>query len=120
MDGLRHFLLGALLGAFSWAVCPLVSDQFEPFDTLVGLAAGQALMLAFALYTGCRKKHVLLWWLVAGIYAGQNLYAYAFGSSGTREWFLLGLVTSVLLCILPLVGGSLAKWVSSCSQHDKK
>ncbi len=28
------FLSGLVLGAVSWAIVPLVSDRFEPFDTV--------------------------------------------------------------------------------------
>ncbi|MCK0714781.1 hypothetical protein ACFO0U_02450 [Chromohalobacter sarecensis] len=124
MGYLSYFVMGGVLGALSWAVCPVVSGQFEPFDTLIGFVIGQALMLAFAIYTGWTKRVMLLFLLVAGMYVGQNVYAYifspAFGSSDTREWFLLGLVTSVFLCILPLVGGGVARWIVVCSQRARK
>ncbi|WP_280564924.1 hypothetical protein [Chromohalobacter sp. 48-RD10] len=124
MGYLSHFVIGGALGALSWAVCPVVSGHFEPFDTLLGFIIGQALMLIFAIYTGWTKRLIFLFLLVAGMYVGQNVYAYifspAFGSSDTREWFLLGLVTSVFLCILPLVGGGVARWLAVCSQHARK
>lgn len=112
MSHVAYFIAGVILGAFSWIVCPLVSGQFEPYDTGVGLAIGQASMLILAVYIGWAKNLVFLLLAIGGMYLGQNSYAYVFGSSETRAWMLLGLFTSLLLCILPLIGGLLARGAS--------
>ena len=46
------FISGVILGALSWAICPLVSDRFEPFDTGIGYFIGQFVMLIFVSYVG--------------------------------------------------------------------
>lgn len=109
---MAYFLAGVVLGALSWAVCPWVSGQFEPFDTSLGLAIGQMSMLMLAIYTGCTKSLGVLLLVLIGMYFGQNVYAYILGSAETRAWMLLGLLTTLFLCILPLIGGLLARWLS--------
>ena len=41
---------GFALGAASWAVVPLVSDRFEPFDSELGFYIGQSILSLVALY----------------------------------------------------------------------
>ncbi len=120
MNYLFNFIVGTFVGAASWGISPLVSGEFEPFDTMVGWVIGQALMLTFTIYTGWTKKLALLLVVVAGMYVGQNAYAYIVGPSGIREWFVLGLVTNILLCIIPFAGGGLAKCASLYVHRPKK
>jgi len=63
------FIACIFLGAFSWAICPLLSNTFEPFDSDAGFAVGQSVMLIFMVYVGWSTsfKHIL--------------YAYALGGS---------------------------------------
>jgi hypothetical protein len=120
MNHVPYFIAGVALGAFSWAVCPLVSGHFEPFDTSLGLIIGQMSMLLLAIYTGWAKKLGFLLLLLVGMYLGQNLYAYAFGSSEIRAWMLLGLFSTLLLCILPSIGGFIARGVSLYVQRTNE
>ena len=66
------FISGVILGALSWAICPLVSDRFGPFDTGRGFFIGQFVMLVFVSYVGWSSniKKVIL--SVAGLYVGQT------------------------------------------------
>ncbi len=114
------FISGVILGALSWAICPLVSDRFEPFDTGRGYFIGQFVMLIFVSYIGwfSNIKKVIL--SVAGLYVGQNVYAYIFGTSEAKAWAVLLLFTSIFLCLLPLVGGLVARGVNVYLQRQTK
>jgi hypothetical protein len=105
------FILGAILGALSWAICPLVSDSFEPFDTGTGFFIGQLVMLIFVSYVGWSSSINKVILSVAGLYVGQNVYAYIFGTSEAKAWAVLLLFTSVFLCLLPLIGGLVARGI---------
>lgn len=100
---------GVALGALSWAIVPLVSNKFEPFDTEIGFYLGQAILSAGAFYVGFSKgfKQVVI--LIVGMYVGGNLYAYIFGSSEARAYVVLGLIMHWALCVYPLLAGALGK-----------
>ena len=102
---------GIVLGAASWAVVPLVSDKFEPFDSELGFYIGQCILSVMALYLGFTGglKHVFIF--VIGVYISSNIYPYLFGSSESRAWVILGLITALALCLFPLVFGVLGKLV---------
>ena len=102
---------GIVLGAASWAVVPLVSDKFEPFDSELGFYIGQCILSVMALYLGFTGglKHVFIF--VMGVYISSNIYPYLFGSSESRAWVILGLITALALCLFPLVFGVLGKLV---------
>ena len=108
----KFFTSGIILGALSWAVCPLVSNSFEPFDTGSGFIIGQLTMLIFISYVGWSTniKNVVI--RVVGLYMGQNTYAYIFGTSETKAWATLLLFTSIALCLLPLLSGLIARGVN--------
>jgi hypothetical protein len=110
------FIIGIFLGALSWAVCPLVSDRFEPFDTGKGFIIGQLSMLVFAAYVGWNKNMKAVMLSVAGLYLGQNAYAYIFGTGETRAWAVLLLFTSIELCIVPLISGLVARGINAYLQ----
>ncbi|MBU0728504.1 MAG: hypothetical protein KKE17_08230 [Proteobacteria bacterium] len=99
---MKYILFGIILGAISWAVCPVVSDRIEPFDTDIGFLLGQMIMLGGLVYVGYstqsfRKALPAIF----GIYIGQVVYSYfAVGST----WIVLGMFTIVALCIIPGVG----------------
>lgn len=117
---LTAFVTGLVLGATSWAVVPLISTNFEPFDSGTGFLIGQVAMSAGALYFAYAKgiKNILLYTL--GIYAGQNLYAYAFGTSATRAWAGLLLITSIALCVFPVIAAVVGKTIFVLSDRSKK
>lgn len=108
----KIFILGIVFGALSWAVCPLVSDRFEPFDTSIGLAFGQLILSVAAIYVSLRSNYVGLLILILGMHLGQNAYAYIFGSSEQSAWIGLGLFISLLLLLAPLVSGGLCLLIS--------
>ena len=114
------FILSLILGAASWAICPLVSDRFEPFDTGTGYLIGQFLMVTFTAYIGwtTNAKSVLL--SVVGLYISQNAYAFIFGSGESRAWAILLLITSIALCILPLISGLTARGIRAFRNAKKK
>jgi len=117
---LKALGIGFALGALSWAVVPLVSNNFEPFDSGIGFLIGQVVMSVGAFYfafsTGI--KNILLYML--GIYIGQNIYAYVFGPPGTRSWALLLLITSITLCVFPLIAAIISKTINVISVKRKK
>jgi hypothetical protein len=100
---------GVALGALSWAIVPLVSNKFEPFDTEIGFYLGQAILSATAFYVGFSQGLKPVFVLIVGIYVGGNLYAYTFGSGEARAYALLGLITHWALCVYPLLAGVLGK-----------
>lgn len=105
------FIVCFLLGAFSWAICTLFFDTFEPFDAGGGFYIGQISMLLFMVYVGWTTsfKHIIVG--TAGLYLSQNSYAYLLGSGDQKAWALLLLITSLSLCILPFLGGAFARGV---------
>lgn len=102
-------LIGIIFGALSWAIVPIVSDKFEPFDSESSFYIGQSMLSIIAIYLGYKHglKHVLIF--VLGIYISSNVYSYIFGSSESRAWALLGLITTLALCIFPLICGVVGK-----------
>jgi hypothetical protein len=102
-------LIGIIFGALSWAIVPIVSDNFEPFDSEWGFYIGQSVLSIIAIYLGYKHglKYVLIF--VLGIYMSSNVYPYIFGSSESRAWALLGLITALALCIFPLIFGVIGK-----------
>jgi len=93
------FIVSLVLGAASWAVCPLVSESFEPFDTSLGLLIGQSVMIIFTVYVGWKTNTINVILSVVGLYIGQNIYSYIFGSSEAKAWAALLLITSTVLCV---------------------
>jgi hypothetical protein len=113
------FVIGFILGCLSWAICPLVSDRFEPFDTGIGFLIGQVIMAVFTVYIGFIANYKKLLLAVLGLYLGQNAYAYVVGGSEAKAWAVLLLFTSIFLCIIPLVFGLSAKGINVFLQHRK-
>ncbi len=114
------FIISVILGAASWAVCPLVSDRFEPFDTGIGFLIGQFFMVTFAAYVGWTKNINSVIVSVVGFYISQNVYAFIFGSGEARAWAFLLLFTSVTLCILPLISGLITRGIHVFLQRRTK
>jgi hypothetical protein len=112
--------LGFILGCLSWAVCPLISDRFEPFDTNTGFLIGQIIMALFTVYVGFFTGHRKVLVAVLGLYLGQNAYSYFLGGSEAKAWALLGLLTITFLCITPLVFGLLASGIKLLLQNLNK
>ena len=98
------FAVGAAIGATSWAICPLVSPYQEPFDTGVGLLLGQSLMVAVIAVLGWRLGVAAVMVATLGCYFGQLAYIWMLGGE-SRAWFVLGMVTTIPLCLLPLLAG---------------
>lgn len=96
---------GAIVGALSWAVCPLVSNYFEPFDSISGFTCGQVILSIAAIYAGTTSKYLTLLFGALGAHMGQNIYAYVFGSGDQRAYFLITIFTSLALLVIPLILG---------------
>ena len=105
------FALGCALGAISWAICPLVSERQEPFDTDTGFVLGQSLMVAVVATLGWRFGIMAVFVSTVGCYVGQLAYTWMLGGE-SRAWFLLGVVTIVSLCVLPFLAGGAASLIS--------
>ena len=114
------FIVSLMLGAASWAVCPLVSDRIEPFDTGIGFIIGQFLMVTFTAYVGWTTNTISVIYSVVGLYISQNAYAYIFGSGEARAWAILLLITSITLCIFPLISGLTTRGIHVFLQRHKK
>ena len=106
------FISGFVLGAVSWAIVPLVSDSFEPFDSELGLYFGQSVLSVASFYFGYSSGLKYAFIFILGVYVSSNVYPYLFGSSEQRAWVLLGLITTITLCVIPLVFGILGKLVN--------
>ncbi len=100
---------GFTLGAASWAVVPLVSDRFEPFDSELGFYIGQSILSLVAFYIGFSTGLKYVFIFIIGVYISSNAYPYIFGSSESRAWASLGLITALALCLYPLVFGIAGK-----------
>jgi hypothetical protein len=120
MNKLSIIIVSLILGASSWAICPLVSKRFEPFDTGLGFFIGQFVMVLFTVYIGWKTNTINVIISVLGLYFSQNAYAYIFGTSEAIVWAVLLLVTSLVLCILPLIGGLAARGVNVFLQRQTK
>ena len=104
------FLGGLVLGAVSWAIVPLVSDRFEPFDSELGFYLGQSILSAASFYLGFSNGLKSVFMFTIGVYVGCNVYPFIFGSSEQRAWALLLLITSITLCVIPLAFGFFGKF----------
>jgi hypothetical protein len=102
---------GLILGAASWAIVPLVSDRFEPFDSDSGFVVGQFILCVAAFYIGFSVGMRRVFAYIFGIYLASNIYPYFFGSSESRAWASLASITSLALCIFPLMSGIFGKIV---------
>jgi hypothetical protein len=114
VDSVRRALyfsmpVGLVVGAFSWWVVSLVSDSFEPFDSIEGARIGQAALCVVAAYFGYRGgfKSVLLFLL--GAHLGGNLYAFIFGGTDQKLYFALGMITTLVFLVRPAVAGLIGK-----------
>lgn len=119
MNSIMIFVVSIVLGSLSWGVCSLVSDRYEPFDTGIGFVAGQAIMAAFTCYIGFNENIKKLLITVFGMYLGMNSYAYVFGDSGARIWAYLLLLTSLTLCVIPMIVGLSARGISAVKEYRK-
>ena len=105
-------ICGLVLGAASWAIVPLVSDRFEPFDSELAFYLGQSVLSVASFYFGYSNGLRYVFIFIIGVYVSCNVYPYLFGSSEQRAWALLGLITTITLCIIPLAFGILGKLAS--------
>ena len=101
--------IGIILGAVGWGIVSLLSDKFEPFDSDKGFYIGQFIFLLGAFYYGHNYGIKVLLLYIVGIYIGLNSFAYIFGSNESRNWFLVGLITTLVLLVFPLLFGILGK-----------
>lgn len=104
-------VVGLILGAVSWAIVPIMSGRFEPFDSEIGFYTGQIMLATAAFYLGFTHgmKQVLVY--IVGVYIGSIIYAYVFGSSDARALIIFGLIVTWGLCIFPLLSGIIGKLV---------
>ena len=104
--------IGLMFGAFSWGVASLVSDKFEPFDSLAGFFTGQFILSVIAIYFGYKNEFKTVIIYLFSAYIGMNLYAYIFGGNDTRAWAFLGLISTLFLLVCPLIFGAIGKLIS--------
>ena len=108
-NNLISLLIGIVIGVTPWILTPFVSDYFEPWDSEI---AGAFMLFSFSIAGFLfgfiiGMKSVLIFTL--GIYLISNIYPYVFGSSESRVWAVLGLITSLLFCVFPFISGLLGK-----------
>lgn len=100
---ITNITAGVVLGALSWSLAAMTSGHFEPYDSNLGLLVNQLVLSVpagvLAFKRGARPSLVF----VLGSYLGMNLYVFAFGGGEQRAWFTLGMVTSLLLIVAPLL-----------------
>ncbi len=109
MNSLLILVAGIAAGALSWAICPLVSDSFEPFDSTLGLIIGQVLLVSLAGYIGYKFTLRALGIVIFGMHGGQIAYLYLFGSNEQRIWIFFGMATTLGFLVLPLLFGVLIR-----------
>lgn len=105
-------ITGLALGAASWAIVPLVSDKFEPFDSESGFYIGQSVLSLASFIFGYLYGLKYVFIFITGSYISFNAYPFIFGSSESRAWASLGLVTTLVLCFYPLIFGIFGKLIS--------
>ncbi len=71
-------LSGLVLGAASWAIVPLVSDRFEPFDSELGLFLGQSVLSVASFYFAYSNGLRYAFIFIIGVYVSCNVYPYLF------------------------------------------
>jgi len=104
-------LIGLILGVAAWVIVPFVSDSFEPIDNDFAFYSGQSILSIAAFIFGFRFGMKPVFIFLLGVYISCNVYPFIYGSSESRAWAGLGLVTNILFCIYPLVAGSLGKLI---------
>ena len=102
-------LSGLVLGVVTWIIVPLVSDSFEPFDNDFAFYSGQSILSVVAFIFGFLYGMKPVFIFLLGVYISCNIYPFIFGSSESRAWAGMGLLTNLLFCIYPLVAGSFGK-----------
>ncbi|MEQ1514190.1 MAG: hypothetical protein ABL934_16130 [Lysobacteraceae bacterium] len=102
---LLYLAIGVLLGPLSWVASQLISGKFEPFDNSTGFFLCQAVLAIPALIIGLRVGMLRALLCLVGAWIGMNAYAYTFGSSETRAWILLLLLSSLALLVFPAIAG---------------
>ena len=111
---------GLIAGAISWVICPVLFGTPEPFDTTAGLIAGQGLLTLVAVVIVFKGTLRALPGLIIGMYAGINLAIFVVGNSEQKAWFLLGLMTTLVLVVAPLVGGLVSGAVRAYRERRTK
>jgi hypothetical protein len=94
-----------IIGAIGWAQGALTSQQLEPWDTGIGAVINQTLFCLTSFIIGSRTG---FWKMVLSIlcmYGGQLLYIWYFGTDDQRSWFMLCMMTTIILFVLPLLFG---------------
>ena len=112
MKHLQSIIIGIFIGAISWTCSGWFSDRFEPFDSGIGFFINQLLLSSFTIYLGYNKGVKSFTFFLLYAYIGLNTSSYIFGGSEQRAWFSLGLVTTLVFFIVPLMLGFIFKGVS--------
>ena len=99
--------IGLAIGAFSWWIVPLVSDSFEPFDSIEGYRIGQAALCIGAFYFGYRSGFKPLVLYLLGAHFGGLSYAFIFGSDNLRGFILVLFFTNLIFFYYPIIVGFL-------------
>lgn len=115
----KLFLVGIFLGFTNLAICPLVSDKFEPFDSPLAFILGQILLISMSIYIGYRYHFKALIFTLLGSHLGQNLYIIFLGSDEQRTWFLLGFFTTLVFLFLPLTLGVMSVFISVAKTNKR-
>ncbi|NOT85855.1 MAG: hypothetical protein HOP02_13990 [Methylococcaceae bacterium] len=101
----------------------VVSGKFELFDASYEChLITQTVMSAAAFLDGFKKGFSQVIILFVGEYIGLNAYAYVFGSSESRSWAWLGLITTLVFVLFPalmgLLGVAVSWLLSKCRQGN--
>ena len=92
----------------------------KPSIFIVSFVIGQFFMVTFFTYVGWTTNTINVILSVSGLYLSQNVYAYIFGTSEARAWAILLLLTSITLCILPLISGLTTRGIHVFLQRQTK
>jgi len=110
---LALILLGIVVGAASWGSAGIVSDRFEPFDSDDGFYFSQFILCSAAIVIGYKYGVIALLEYLIAAYIGMNLYSYVMGGPEQRAWVLLGMVTTTVLLVFPLLFGLVGKTIKA-------
>ena len=106
-----------IAGAASWAVASLVSSTFKPWDSIVGILTNQAILCITAFTIGLRARIRMIPLSVLFIYIGLNIFINYFGSLEHQSYAERWLISTAILCILPLLTGTIGAVVHLIKSH---
>jgi len=119
MYKLSIIIVSLVLGAASWAILLLFPVSIELLGIDLDLLIAQFLIAAFTVYIGWTTNTINVIISVVGICIGQNAYVYISGMYH-EIWNPITLITSIVLCVFPLLAGLVSRGTNVFLQYQTK